>query len=205
MATSLIYKSTAIYNLVMLMLYGRHRDSRYRAIAEQIAEGASVLDLCCGPPILFKRFLRQKSVQYLGLDMNEKFIEQLVRSGGDGRVWDLRSDAPLPAADYVIMQGALYDFLPDALPIVDRMFEAAQKKVIIAEPIRNLASSKFPLLRWLARHLTDPGSGAQPHRFTQRTLDEFFAAYALRLEKSFLIPGGREKVYVFNRIQLHHP
>src|SRR5689334_62854 len=115
---------------------------------------------------------------------------------GAGQIWDLRSDAPLPVAVYVIMQGALYDFLPDAHGAVDRMFQAARKKVIIAEPIRNLASGKLPLLRWAARHLTDPGSGAQPHRFTEETLDDFFAAYASRLEKSFLIPGGREKGYV---------
>jgi trans-aconitate methyltransferase len=199
LATSLIYKSTPLYQLVMLALYGRHLDSRYRAIAELIAEGASVVDLCCGPPILFRRYLRHRSVRYTGLDINAKFIDQLARSGGEGRVWDLRKDVPLPAADYVIMQGALYDFLPDALPVVERMFAAAQKQVIIAEPIRNLASSKFTWLRWIARHLTDPGSGAQPHRFTQQSLDEFLAAYAGRLERSFLIPGGREKVYVFNR------
>lgn len=199
MATSLIYKSTPVYRLVMRALYGRHLSSRYRAIAEPITAGASVLDLCCGPPILFNRYLRHKSVHYTGLDINAKFIEQVIKSGGQGEVWDLRKDAPLPAADYVLMQGALYDFLPDALPIVDRMFEAARKQVIIAEPVRNLASSKLPLLRWVAGRLTDPGSGAQPHRFNERTLDEFFAGYAKRLERAFLIPGGREKVYVFNR------
>ncbi|HEY9231261.1 MAG TPA: class I SAM-dependent methyltransferase [Blastocatellia bacterium] len=199
MATSLIYKSTPVYQLVMRALYGRHLGSRYRVIADLIAEGASVLDLCCGPPILFRRYLRQRSVRYTGLDINAGFIEQLVSSGGTGQVWDLRKDDALPPADYVIMQGALYDFLPDALPVVERMFAAAYRQVIIAEPVRNLASSRWPWLRWVARHLTDPGSGAQPHRFTEQTLDEFFAVYAKRLDRSFLIPGGREKVYVFNK------
>jgi Methionine biosynthesis protein MetW len=183
----------------MRTLYGRHLDSRYRVIAELIAEGASVLDLCCGPPILFRRYLRGRGVRYTGLDINAGFIEQLVRSGGEGRVWDLRKDDALPPADYVVMQGALYDFLPEAEPVVERMFRAAQRQVIIAEPVRNLASSPWPLMRWVARHLTDPGSGAQPHRFTEQTLDDFFAAYSGQLERSFLIPGGREKVYVFNR------
>lgn len=199
MATSLIYKSTPLYQLVMRTLYGRHLDSRYRVIAELIAKGASVLDLCCGPPILFKRHLRQRGVRYTGLDINAGLIEQLVSSGGQGQVWDLRKDEPLPPADYVIMQGALYDFLPDALPVVERMFAAARRQVIIAEPIRNLANSQWPLMRWIARHLTDPGSGAQPHRFTEQTLDDFFAAYAEQLDRAFLIPGGREKVYVFNK------
>jgi SAM-dependent methyltransferase len=183
----------------MRTLYGRHLDSRYRVIAELIAEGTSVLDLCCGPPILFKRYLRERAVHYTGLDINAKFIEQLVRSGGHGQIWDLRKGEALPPADYVIMQGALYDFLPDAWPVVERMFAAARRQVIIAEPIRNLASSQSPVLRWVARHLTDPGSGAQPHRFTEATLDDFFAVCNERLARSFLIPGGREKVYVFNK------
>jgi len=83
--------------------------------------------------------------------------------------------------------------------VVERMFAAARKQVIVAEPVRNLASSRLPAVRWLARHLTDPGSGAQPHRFTEQTLDDFFAAYAGRLRDAFLIPGGREKVYVFDK------
>ena len=38
-ATSFIYKSTEIYELAMLLLYGRHYPSRYRAIAELIPPG----------------------------------------------------------------------------------------------------------------------------------------------------------------------
>jgi hypothetical protein len=48
----------------------------------------------------------------------------------------------------------------------------------------------------LARRQTDPGTGAQARRFNEATLDAFFARYAPRVERSFLIPGGREKVYV---------
>ena len=34
---------------VMLALYGRHYGARYRAVADLIPDGSSVLDLCCGP------------------------------------------------------------------------------------------------------------------------------------------------------------
>ena len=36
MATSLIYRSASVYELAMLLLYGRHYTSRYSAIAELI-------------------------------------------------------------------------------------------------------------------------------------------------------------------------
>jgi SAM-dependent methyltransferase len=180
------------------MLYGRHYSSRYRTIAELIPPNSSVLDLCCGPAVLYERHLRQKPIEYTGLDINEKFIKRIARLGAHGQIWDLRSDTPLPPADYVIMQGGLLHFLPDASPMVDRMLQAARRQVIISEAIRNFASSNAPLLASLGRWLTDPGTGRHPLRFTERTLDDFFTAYAARVDRSFLISGGREKIYVLN-------
>jgi SAM-dependent methyltransferase len=198
MATSLVYKNTSMYELAMLLLYGRHYASRYRAIADLIPRGSTVLDLCCGPAILYHRYLRAKPVQYTGLDINRAFIDRLKRRGGNGQVWDLRSEAPLPAADYVVMQASLYHFLPDASPVVDRMLQAARKRVIIAEPIRNLASSNSRVLAWLGRVFTNAGSGAQPLRFTEASLAEFFSAYAARVSQCLSAAGDREKIYVLN-------
>jgi hypothetical protein len=198
LATSIIYKSAPLYELAMLALYGRHYASRYRAVADLIPAGASVVDLCCGPALLFNRHLRHKNVRYTGLDVNAGFIEKLARDGGDGRVWDLREDAPLPPADYVMMQASLYHFLPDALPVVNRMLKAARRQVIVAEPIRNLAASNSRLLATLGRLFTNPGVGEQPHRFTEESLDKLFAVYESQVDRSFLIAGGREKVYVIN-------
>src|SRR6266498_4367744 len=104
MSTSIIYKNASIYEFVMLLLYGRHYASRYRAIAELIPANSKVLDLCCGPALLYHRYLQPKTVQYTGLDINANFIARLIRRGGSGEVWDLRSERALPTADYVIMQ-----------------------------------------------------------------------------------------------------
>lgn len=196
--TSLVYRSAGLYELAMVLLYGRHYASRYSAIAELIPNGSSVLDLCCGPAFLYQRYLRARSIQYTGLDLNAKFIDRLVRRGGRGKLWDLRSDEPLPAADYVIMQASLYHFLPDALPIVNRMLQAAHKRVIISEPIRNLATSNSRLLALLGRLFTNPGSGEQHLRFDEASLTDFFSAYSAQIVQSFTIAGGREKVYVLD-------
>ena len=198
MSESVIYKSSTVYELAMLLLYGRHYASRYRAIAELIPPGSNVLDLCCGPALLYRRYLRGKSVQYTGLDLNAKFIQQLINRGGNGRIWDLRSEDPLPPADYVIMQASLYHFLPDASEVLNRMLQAARRQVIIAEPIRNLTTSSSGLLSRLGKLLTNPGSGAQPLRFTEGTLSTFFSSYGSRVVQSFAIAGGREKVYVLS-------
>jgi SAM-dependent methyltransferase len=182
----------------MVMLYGRHYSARYRTIADRIPAQSSVLDLCCGPAVLYHRYLRQKSIRYTGLDLSSAFIERLNQRGARGQVWDLQEGAALPRADYVIMQASLYQFLPDPQPVVDRMLQAARKQVILAEPIRNITSSKVAPLAFLGRRFTDPGDGQSAHRFTEESLDLFFSRYASRVSKTFSIPGGREKVYVLN-------
>ena len=199
MATSLIYRSPFAYNLIMRALYRQHYHARHQSIADLISRGASVLELCCGPAILYDRYLRQKDVNYRGLDINSKFIDVLTQRGASGEVWDLRSEKPLPAADYVIMQGSLYQFLPNASLVIDRMLRASRRQVIISEPIRNLATSRLPVVAALASKLTDPGVGPQAHRFTERTLDELVNSYGDRLRRSFLIPGGHEKVCVLEK------
>src|SRR6185503_18966076 len=191
MSTSLIYRSASIYELAMVVLYGRHYTSRYRAIAELIPAGSNVLDVCCGPAVLYHRYLRSTDVRYTGLDINAKFIARLIRRGGSGQVWDLRKEAVLPPADYVSMQASLYHFLPDASEVVDRMLSAARKRVIIAEPIRNLASSDSRFLASLGRLFTNPGVGEHSLRFTESSLADFFSGYSSRLVESFSIAGGR--------------
>jgi SAM-dependent methyltransferase len=180
----------------MLALYGRHYGARYRVLAELVPAGASVLDVCCGPGALFDRYLRPKGVEYTGLDINPGFVARVVQLGGRGHVQDARDDAPLPRADIVIMQASLYQFLPDVVPVVDRMRRAAGSRVIVAEPIRNLAASRAPGLAALAARFTDPGQGAQPRRFDEASLDAFFRTLEPSPTRSFLIPGGREKVYI---------
>lgn len=196
MATSPIYRSALLYELVIRLLYGRHYAARYRAIADLLPDGSSVLDICCGPATIYHRYLKQKSILYTGLDISTGFVADLRKRGANGEIWDLRSEAPLPPADAVIIQASLYHFLPDAAPIVDRMLAAAQKQVIVSETVRNVTSSRIPLLGFVGRYLTDSGNGAQHLRFTEASLDSLFARYQANVSSCFLIPGGREKVYI---------
>ena len=183
---------------MMVGAYRHHYFERYRQIAHLIPHGASVLDLCCGPGILYTRHLREKSVAYTGLDFNERFVHRVIRAGALGQVRDLRSDEPLPPADYVVMQASLYHFLPDPLPIFRRMLNAARRAVIIAEPIHNLATSRLPVLSYLGAVMSNPGSGAQPNRFDEKSLDDFVRRSFDGSYSSALMPGGREKVYILN-------
>jgi SAM-dependent methyltransferase len=198
MTTSLIYHNAFIYEALMRVLYGAAYNKRYRELAGVIPPGASVLDVCCGPATLFHRYLKWKGVHYTGLDINGRFIKRLSGNGATGIVWNVEESRPLPCAQYVIMQASLYHFLPNALPIIERMLVAAERQVLIAEPIRNVADSKIPLLALLARKFTNPGTGDQPNRFNEARLDALLSPYRQRgrVIESRLIAGGREKLYI---------
>jgi len=195
--TSLIYRSARGYELLMRALYGRHYGARMAAVAEQVPAGASVLELCCGPGTLYERHLRGRSSSYIGLDVNPRFVTALRSRGVDARRLDLAGSAePLPPADVVLMQASLYHFLPDAEAILERMVAAAGERVVVSEPVRNLASSELPLIGALGRRAADPGVGGHADRFTEQTLDALMEQFYVR--RAFLIPGGREKVYVLS-------
>src|SRR5262249_28202596 len=133
MSQSLIYRHPALYVLVMRLLYGRHHAARQRAVADLVPEGSAVVELCCGPGLLYFGHLRGRGVEYLGLDLNERFVAQVRRRGARAEVADLRRDEALPEADYLVIQAALYHFLPDPDPVLARMLDAARRAVIVAE------------------------------------------------------------------------
>ena len=101
------------------------------------------------------------------------------------------------------MQGSLYHFLPEASNVVGRMIAAAEKQVLIAEPIRNMTSSRIFPLAFVARKLTNPGTGEQSNRFNEASLDALMQLYRIRGHdvRSRLIAGGREKA-LYRRSQL---
>ena len=114
-------------------------------------------------------------------------------------VEDLRAVHHEIRADVAIIQASLYHFLPAADTIVQRMLTAARQRVIIAEPIRNLSSSRLGWLAALGRRGTDPGAGeGHEQRFDEDALDRLMAAYGDVTTAAFTIPGGREKVFVLD-------
>jgi SAM-dependent methyltransferase len=201
---SLVYRSATGYELVMRVLYGRHYGARMRLVADEVPEGASVLELCCGPGTLYRKVLHGRTGAYIGLDLNDRFVTRLRRLGIDARRVDVAAAEPLPTADVVIMQASLYHFLPRPETIIDRMLAAAGDRVIIAEPVRNLASSTVPIVSAVARRAADPGAGSYGSRFTAGTLRALMSRYGDRITSSFTIPGGREQVYVLTSTGAAH-
>ena len=194
---SLIYRSAWGYGLAMHVLYGRYYGARDAAVAAHVPDGASVLELCCGPARLYERELRGRTGSYLGLDASTAFVDRLRRRGVDARRADVAT-ADLPTADVVVMQASLYHFLPEAqaAAMIERMRAAARDRVVVSEPVRNLTSSQLGVVSRLAARGAATADGAQRQRFdaaSLRALMERFGPAVLHAEPA---PGGREHVYV---------
>jgi trans-aconitate methyltransferase len=177
----LIYRRPAVYELLKRAQYGRYYRDHLEAVANEVPQGSSVVELCCGPGTLYTHHLRERTSSYIGLDMNEPFIVALRRQGVDARPVDLSDNQePIPSADVAIIQGRLHNFLPDPAHIIDRMLAASRRLTVISEPIQGRRLTMF---------------ARRPH-LSEQALDELFEPYRELLIKETLIAGGREKLFV---------
>lgn len=197
MKRSFVYRNVLVYSFFMRMLYGAYYKERFEAIGREIPDGLHVLDVCCGDCMLYRTCLKGR-VSYTGVDINEKFVTAAGEKDITALVLDIRKD-PLPKADVVIMQASLYQFVPYCGEIVDKLFESAFQRVIIAEPVRNLATAGIPIISTVAKYTTDPGTGQATHRFNKDTFEDFirgrYGGHVTRIES---IAGGRECLAVLS-------
>jgi trans-aconitate methyltransferase len=169
MDNGLVYRSPALYRLAMRVL-DSDRKAREQLVVDAIAPGSAVVDLCCGDAPLASELLA-KDCTYLGLDLNPQFVADAVRRDLDARVWNARTD-DIPEADVVVMLSSLYQFIPDERAFVGRLLAAARELVVLAEPIRNWATSDSRALRAMARRLTRVDGRAFESRLGEGDLDQ---------------------------------
>ncbi len=79
--------------------------------------------------------------------------------------------APAGAA---IMQASLYQFHDIADALLPRLWEAARRLLVIAEPVRNVSRSRVRAARWIARILTRTDGRVPTFRYTAATLLDLY-------------------------------
>lgn len=201
MNNPVIYSNRLIYQLLMRFLYRRGSyKARYEMIAPLVPEGACVVEVCCGDCYLFERYLKTKGVRYIGLDVSEPFVRAARRQGIDARSFDVWRDE-LPHAQVVIMQASLYQFIQDAQMVLKRLLDAADGRLIIAEPIQTFSTSHNRLVSQLSRWLTRPANAPEGYtgdRFNESALRSLFSQVPF-LSEVLIVPGGSELIGVFDK------
>jgi hypothetical protein len=167
-STGFAYSHPWTYAAIMRLLHWGEFESRYTAVADLVAAGATVVDLCCGDAALASRLGHAKS--YLGLDANQRFVDHAHRRGLDVRLWDARS-MPIPPADVVVIQCSLYQFHPHDAALLQQAFAAANRRLIVAEPVVNWATHGKPWQKFLARRMTRVSGRKFDFRHDEATLE----------------------------------
>ena len=191
-----IYQVPALYRLLMRLGYGPDYAARYALVADRIGEPDDVLEVCCGHLGLY-RHLRHRGLvrSYVGLEQAPAMLRLARRGGVDVRAFDVRAGDALPAAGTVIMQASLYQFHDLADTLLPRLWAAARRRLVIAEPVRNLSQSRSRVARWAARALTrTPDGRIHTFRYTEATLLELYRRCAIPVSRVDRTPGGREIV-----------
>lgn len=191
-----VYWHPVLYKAAMRLLYGRRGyEGRYEELTKWIPAGASVFEACAGDCRLYLKYLRQLGVDYRAGDFNEVFVKHGRRQGVAIDRFDLRND-PIPKADVVLIQASLYQFLPGCREVLLRLAAAAAKRLIVVEPIRNLASSDNAAVAWLGRLGAKTEDQDHPSRFTDETITRLMQdTFGERVAHSALVANERERLF----------
>src|SRR5712691_5628140 len=168
-----IYRFPTLYRLAMRVGYGADSEARYPLVADLVADQTGqpshILELCCGDLALYRHLLRRGLARsYLGLEQSP--------------------------ADTVIMQASLYQFHDIADTLLPRLWTAARRLLVIAEPVRNLSQSRYGAAHWAARILTRTDDRVHIFRYTEATLLELYQRCKIPVSRLDRTPGGREIV-----------
>jgi len=194
-----IYRFPALYRLAMRVGYGRDYARRHALVTDLVADGighrGDVLELCCGDLALYQHLARRGLAgSYLGLEESRAMLRLARRRGVDVRAFDVRAGGVLPRAAAVIMQASLYQFHDIADILLPRLWAAARRLLLIAEPVRNVSQSRSAVARWLARILTGTDDRVHTFRYTEATLLELYRRCGIPVSRLDRTPGGREVI-----------
>lgn len=184
-----LYWHPLIYKFSMQFLYGEDFLKKYRMVAEEAGK-FSVLDVCCGDCFLANYIEHHK---YRGIDVNTSFINYGRKKGLNVTFADVAMDG-WPSAECIVILGSMYQFIPLHEEILNKAFKFAKRRIIVSEPISNLAHSRNRFVAWLARHCTSPGVKSSRERFTRSSLISLFEKYSAVK----ILDAGRELIGVFD-------
>lgn len=190
-----LYRFPALYGLLMRIAYGADAAGRYALVAARIPEADDVLEVCCGHLGLHAHLARRGLLRsYVGLEQSPAMLARARRRGVDVRAFDVRAGGALPAAGTVIMQASLYQVHDVADTLLPRLWAAARRGLIVAEPVRNLAQSRHAAVRWAARALTRTHDRVHTFRYTEASLLDLYRRCRVPVSRLDRTPGGHEVV-----------
>ena len=194
---SILYWHPIIYNLLVKLMYKKHYNDRYREINRLIEADSSVVDVCCGDSYLYS-FLKNKNINYLGLDFNPTFINVSVKKGINVRLFNIFKDE-IPKADYVVIQTSLYQFIPNHDRILKKLLLATGKYLIITETVKSFGASNNKFISTIGKFLNNPGDGVKPERFSKSSFETAIEPFRKKIIDKYFICDGMDLLVIIEK------
>ncbi len=142
---SLMYNHPKVYDLILKFLHGSSLKDRYKIISLEIGTNKKVIDVGCGTG-KFAQFL-DKTCEYNGIDLNEKFAEHAKNKGLNIKIGNLMDEKNYSSCDVTVICDVLHHVVPNDKKLVE-ICRNVSKKTIICEPFTkdcffNVISGKF--------------------------------------------------------------
>ena len=173
---SITYWNRFIYMGLMKLSYQNKFEKRYEILGSLFERNCSIVELCCGDCYLYLNYLKQKQIQYVGVDINNSFIAYARKMGIDARNLNVISDE-IPQGDILLMHASLYQFIPSERVILDKIIAAARREVIIAEPVINRSHQENFMVSKISELLSNPGTGPARDRFNPENFKALCGSY----------------------------
>ena len=196
---SMLYWHPYSYKFLVRLMYKKHYGELYETINDLIAENSSVVDVCCGDSYL-QSFFENKNIEYLGLDFNPTFINFSSKRGINAKLFNIYKD-DIPQADYIVIQTSLYQFIPNHDQILQKLYQAADKYLIITETLKSLGGSGNKFVSSIGRFLNNPGDGVKAERFVMPTFKKAMEPFQKNIENEFFINGGLDYLVVIKKAE----
>lgn len=173
---SITYWNRFIYRSLMKLSYQNKFRKRYEILSSLFEENCSIVELCCGDCNLYLNYLKEKRIQYMGVDINHSFVTFARKMGIDARTLNIICDE-IPRGDILLMHAGLYQFIPNERRMLDRILAASRRKVVIAEPVINRSHQNSLIISKISAFLSNPGTGSARDRFNPESFQTLCGSY----------------------------
>jgi trans-aconitate methyltransferase len=190
-----IYRYPAFYRLAMRVAYRRGYRDRYARLADEIAAPSRVVEVCCGDLVLHDELHRRGVlVSYRGIDGSPRMVAYGRDRGVRVEHADVRTMAEIPRGDVVILQASLYQFHATAESLLARLWAAAERQLVVAEPVHSLTTSSNRLVSSLGRLFSQTEEGAHLFRYTEPALRALYERGGVPMTSVRRAAAGREVI-----------
>ncbi len=191
--TSIVYKNIHLYRAIMNLLYTGSYRKRFSVIENVIAKEkpSSILELCFGD-VYIAKYCKQHNIQWMGLDINQSFVDYAVQNNFNAKCVDLVTIKELDKSGMVIISGSLYHFAPQHTDALFTKILQSTGKILISEPVQNL-SSKKGFIGYLARRSANAGKGNEEFRYNEESFNKDIDSICLKFNLDEKLIGFLKK------------